>query len=74
MIAAIDGHAWRPAHLHILVKAPGHQDLVQQLYFPGDVHNDDDVAQAVKPELMLDPQPDGAGGKTAVYNYVLDKA
>jgi catechol 1,2-dioxygenase len=38
------------------------------------VHNDDDVAQAVKPELMLDPQPDGAGGKTAVYNYVLDKA
>ncbi|NMA78488.1 MAG: catechol 1,2-dioxygenase [Actinomycetales bacterium] len=74
MIAAIDGHAWRPAHLHILVKAPGHQDLIQQLYFHGDEHNDDDVAQAVKPELMLDPQPDGEGGKTAVYNYQLDKA
>lgn len=74
MIAAIDGHAWRPAHLHVLVKAPGHQDLIQQLYFPGDEHNDDDVANAVKPELMLDPQPNDQGGETAVYNYKLDKA
>jgi len=72
MIAAADWHAWRPAHLHVRVKAPGYQDLTQQLYFPGDVHNDDDIATAVKPELMLDPQPNDKGGKTAVYNYVLD--
>jgi hypothetical protein len=30
--------------------------VTQQLYFPGDVHNEDDIAGAVKPELMLDPQ------------------
>lgn len=74
MIAAADWHAWRPAHLHVRVKAPGYQDLTQQLYFPGDVHNDDDIANAVKPELMLDPQPNDSGGVTAVYNYVLDPA
>lgn len=26
-----------------------------------DPHNDDDIAAAVKPELMLDPKPDGNG-------------
>lgn len=72
LIAAADWHAWRPAHLHIKVSAPGHELLTQQLYFPGDQHNDDDIASAVKPELLLDPQPNGEGGETAVYNYVLD--
>lgn len=73
MIAAADWHAWRPAHLHIAVEAPGHQRLIQQLYFPGDQHNDDDIASAVKPELMLDPRPNDDGGETAAYHYQLDK-
>ena len=33
----------------------GHELLTAQLYFPGDPHNDDDIASAVKPELMLGP-------------------
>jgi catechol 1,2-dioxygenase len=73
LIAAADWHAWRPAHLHIKVSAPGHELVTQQLYFPGDEHNDDDIANAVKPELMLDPQPDDKEGEIAVYHYVLDK-
>lgn len=73
LIAAADWHAWRPAHLHIKVSAPGHELLTQQLYFPGDKHNEDDIAAAVKPELLLDPQPNDSGGETAIYNYVLDK-
>jgi len=73
LIAAADWHAWRPAHLHLKVSAPGYELVTQQLYFPGDEHNDDDIANAVKPELMLDPQPNNKGGETAVYNYVLDR-
>ena len=73
LIAAADWHAWRPAHLHIKVSAPGYQLVTQQLYFPGDEHNEDDIANAVKPELVLDPKPNDKGGETAVYNYVLDK-
>ena len=73
MIAAAGWHAWRPAHLHLKVSAPGHELLTAQLYFPGDVHNDDDIATAMKPELLLDIQPatDGSGVQTT-YDFVLD--
>lgn len=73
LIAAAGWHAWRPAHLHLKVKAPGHELLTAQLYFPGDPHNDNDVASAVKPELMLDPKPTEDGkGVTVAYDFVLD--
>ncbi|MGE0778199.1 catechol 1,2-dioxygenase [Mycolicibacterium sp.] len=72
LIAAAGWHAWRPAHLHVKVSAPGHELLTAQLYFPGDAHNDDDIATAVKPELMLDPQTRADGSQAVVYNFVLD--
>ncbi|MGY4653731.1 catechol 1,2-dioxygenase [Mycobacterium sp. URHB0021] len=72
LVAAAGWHSWRPAHLHVKVSAPGHELLTAQLYFPGDPHNADDIACAVKPQLMLDPvrQPDGSDH--VVYNFVLD--
>ncbi|GAA1031954.1 MULTISPECIES: catechol 1,2-dioxygenase [Amycolatopsis] len=73
LIAAAGWHAWRPAHLHVKVSAPGHELLTAQLYFPGDEHNDDDIASAVKPELLLDPRPSG-DGETIEYGFVLDPA
>jgi catechol 1,2-dioxygenase len=72
LIAAAGWHAWRPAHLHLKVSAPGHELLTTQLYFPGDPHNEDDIATAVKPELMLDVQPADGGGGQATYDFVLD--
>lgn len=72
LIAAAGWHAWRPAHIHVKVSAPGHQLLTAQLYFPGDVHNDDDIASAVKPELMLEPKPQGDGTSVVEYSFVLD--
>ena len=74
LIAAAGWHAWRPAHLHAKVSAPGHELLTAQLYFPGDPHNGGDVASAVKPELMLDPREEPDGSYGAVYNFVLDPA
>ena len=73
LINAAGWHAWRPAHLHLKVSAPGHELLTAQLYFPGDPHNEDDIATATKPELMLDiqPGPDGHGVQTS-YNFILD--
>lgn len=73
LIRAAGRHPWRPAHLHLKVAAQGHQPITTQLYFPGDVHNTDDVASAVKPELMLDPQ-DVDGGQQVTYDFALDKA
>jgi catechol 1,2-dioxygenase len=73
LISAAGWHAWRPAHIHVKVSHPGHEMLTAQLYFPGDVHNEDDIASAVKPELMLDPQLDADGvAATVRYDFVLD--
>lgn len=72
LIAAAGWHAWRPAHLHVKVSAPGHELLTAQLYFPSDPHNGDDIATAVKPELILDPQSQPDGSQEVVYNFVLD--
>ncbi|MFD4872539.1 catechol 1,2-dioxygenase [Streptomyces sp. NPDC058420] len=74
LIAAAGWHAWRPAHLHLKVSAPGHETLTAQLYFRGGEHVEDDVASAVKPELVIDPQPVGSGGKQVTYDLVLDPA
>jgi catechol 1,2-dioxygenase len=71
LIRAADWHAWRPAHLHLKVTAPGHLPITTQLYFPGDPHNADDIASAVKPELMLDPRAKG-DGVDVEYDFVLD--
>lgn len=75
LIKAAGWHAWRPAHLHVKVSAGAHQSLTTQLYFPGDPHNEDDIASAVKPELMLEPQELGDGtGHQARYDVVLARA
>jgi catechol 1,2-dioxygenase len=75
LIAAAGWHAWRPAHLHLKVSAPGHQLITTQLYFTGDAHISDDIASAVKPELVLDPRPTADGsGRTVTYDFVLDPA
>jgi catechol 1,2-dioxygenase len=72
LIAAAGWHAWRPAHLHFKVVAAGHQLLTTQLYFAGGEYISNDVASAVKPELMLHPKPaaDGNGNEVS-YDFVL---
>jgi catechol 1,2-dioxygenase len=73
LISAAGWHAWRPAHLHIKVFAEGHQLITTQLYFTNDKHLGDDIASAVKPELVLDPQDKADGSRReVVYDFVLD--
>ncbi len=75
LIAAAGWHPWRPAHLHLKVSAPGKQLITTQLYFEGGEWVGDDVAQAVKPELILRPTPAASGtGEEVTYDFVLDPA
>jgi catechol 1,2-dioxygenase len=72
-IAAAGWHPWRPAHLHLKVSAPGKQLVTTQLYFAGGDYVDDDVAQAVKPDLILRPTPATSGnGNEVTYDFALD--
>jgi catechol 1,2-dioxygenase len=69
LIDAAGWHPWRPAHLHLIVRAPGHRPITTQLYFAGGEYVDSDVAEAVKPELVLTPVD-----QRAVYDFVLEPA
>ncbi|SEF23507.1 catechol 1,2-dioxygenase [Amycolatopsis pretoriensis] len=74
LIAAAAWHAWRPAHLHLMVRAPGHRTITTQLYFQGGEWLDSDVAEATKPELVLDPGPRADGRLGVTYDFVLERA
>lgn len=72
LIEAAGWHPWRPAHLHILVRAEGHRPITTQLYFAGGEYLDSDVAEATKPELVIDPQDDGTGTLRSTYDFELE--
>lgn len=74
LIEAAGWHPWRPAHLHLIVRAPGYRPITTQLYFAGGDWLDSDVAQATKPELVLDPQPQSDGTVRQDYDFILEPA
>jgi catechol 1,2-dioxygenase len=73
LIEAAGWHPWRPAHLHLIVSAPGHRAITTQLYFRGGEWLDSDVASAVKPELVLDPEDQGDGTRRVQYDFALER-
>lgn len=68
MLAAAGWHAYRPAHLHAIVTAPGHKSLTCQLYLSEDPYLDSDVAGAVKPGLVLTLEKHSDPGDLAARN------
>lgn len=72
-IDSYGGHPWRPAHLHLKVKSPGYREITTQLYFEGGEYTDNDVATAVKPELVLHPEKNEEGQNIVNYGFSLDK-
>jgi protocatechuate 3,4-dioxygenase beta subunit len=52
MILALRRHPMRPAHVHFLVNAPGHEPLVTHVFIEGDKYIDSDVVFGVKNELI----------------------
>ena len=47
-------HPMRPAHLHFMVSAPGHETLVTHLFVKGDPYLESDVVFGVKDTLIVD--------------------
>jgi catechol 1,2-dioxygenase len=76
MIATAGWHPWRPAHIHLIVSADGHEALTTQLYIDSSEYLDDDVASAVKDNLIVSPQPkeDEPGVKQFEYDFALAPA
>ena len=48
-------HGCRPAHIHFLIGAPGHRELVTALYLGDDPHIDSDTVFGVSAALVVSP-------------------
>ena len=56
LCAAAGWSPWRPAHIHLIVSADDHEPLTTQLFIDSSDHLDNDVASAVKEELIVRPR------------------
>jgi hydroxyquinol 1,2-dioxygenase len=52
MLSATGRHPWRPAHIHIIVRAQGYQTLVTHIFDRESEYLDSDTVFAVKPSLL----------------------
>jgi catechol 1,2-dioxygenase len=60
MIEATSRHPWRPAHIHMIVTAPGYQRLQTHIFDSKSLYLDSDTVFAVKPSLIRDFVPRNA--------------
>lgn len=61
MLAATGRHPWRPAHIHIVVRAPGHVPVTTHIFDADSDYLDRDTVFAVKPSLLRRFQTRRAG-------------
>jgi hydroxyquinol 1,2-dioxygenase len=82
MLAAMGRHPFRPAHVHLIVTAPGFAPVTTHLFVAGDPYLDTDAVFAVKESLIVEfvahppgPTPDGDASSapfcTATYDFRL---
>lgn len=79
LLATLNRHAWRPAHLAFCVRAAGYQPLTTHVYREGDPYLDCDVLFAVRPSLITPwqchpagPTPGGGHSDDAFYTLSFD--
>lgn len=52
MLGATGRHPWRPAHIHMIVRAEGHRELTTHIFDGASEYLDSDAVFAVKPSLV----------------------
>ena len=71
MLAATGRHPWRPAHIHMILRAPGYRTVATHIFDAASEYLDSDAVFAVKPTLLRDfvrrsdddpARPDGVTG------------
>src|SRR5882762_4618623 len=70
LLAAMERHPFRPAHIHFMISAPGYRTLVTHLFFDGDEFLESDAVFGVKPSLVVRPELKGSIN-TVEYNFGL---
>ncbi len=60
MLAATGRHPWRPAHIHLIVRAPGFETVTTHVFDAESEYLDSDAVFAVKPSLLREIVPRAA--------------
>jgi catechol 1,2-dioxygenase len=69
------GRDWmRPAHVHLMVSAPGYKTLVTHVFDEASEHLDDDAVFGVRRSLVRRFEPDEAGELATTFDIVLTPA
>jgi catechol 1,2-dioxygenase len=72
MLGATGRHPWRPAHIHMIIRAPGYRTVTTHIFDAASTYLDSDTVFAVKPSLVRsfkersahDPErPEGVTGE-----------
>jgi hydroxyquinol 1,2-dioxygenase len=71
-------HGFRPSHIHFLIGAPGHRELVTALYFADDANIGSDTVFGVSGSLVInaadDPESPVKGLRAVRYDFRLGRA
>lgn len=71
LIAPASRTPWRPAHYHLIVQAPGHQNLITEIFDEQDVHLATDAVFGVREALVGRYAPGADGTPTMHFDFVL---
>lgn len=74
MLRATGRHPWRPAHLHFMIEAPGHERLITHVFRRDDPYLDSDAVFGVRPSLIADWVRQEDGSYLVEYDFVLKPA
>ncbi len=72
LLRATRRHPWRPAHLHFMVTAPGHQTLITHVFRDGDPYLDSDAVFGVRQSLVAPWVQQVDGLYTMDFDFVLN--
>jgi hydroxyquinol 1,2-dioxygenase len=79
LLQSLGRHPWRPAHLHFMISAPGHERLVTHVFRSGDRYLDSDAVFGVRSSLIADwvrhepgRMPDGRDSGRPFYTLDFD--
>lgn len=69
------GGNYRPAHFHLMISAPGYQNLITQLYFAGDPYLDKDLSSRspAAQSRILKTHKDSKGNLVIPFNIIMQK-
>ncbi|MDF3822825.1 intradiol ring-cleavage dioxygenase [Leptospira sp. 96542] len=72
MLEATRRHPWRPAHLHFMIEAEGHETLITHVFRRDDPYLDSDAVFGVRQSLIADWEPQPDGSYLVDYDFVLN--